>query len=87
MGKVLRMTDHERHRNQQWNQGYSLGYNGKSLPVDASDVAQTAYLVGIEDRIEDEEAIASGTYDHLSNAEREWLFGTEEKASEYRSPE
>lgn len=79
------MTPLEEQRNRRWNAGYSDGYHGRPSREDREPYL-TAYTVGVSDRIEDEEALASGDLDGLSESEREFLYGEEEKASGYRRP-
>ena len=59
-----------------WNKGYSDGYH-KREPTGTSDAYWFGFNVGSGDRIEDEEAVKSGTFDLLTKEEREYLYGDE----------
>jgi hypothetical protein len=62
-----------------WNRGYSDGYHKRPHESPPSkDIAYSiGYQVGISDRVEDEEAIYSGTFDLLTKEEREYVYGDE----------
>lgn len=64
-------------RNKLWNRGYSDGYNRLPSQVDMSDVYYNGYEVGKNDRDEDDEAVASGDFDLLSEEERKQIYGDE----------
>lgn len=67
-----------------YNQGYGAGYHRNKKPLQKISVEMEGYslfmrgyLQGIEDRAEDEEAIASGEFDLLNEEERRYLYGDE----------
>lgn len=62
-----------------YNTGYGDGYH-RRMPVSPSEheaLYYRAYITGAEDRLEDEEAIASGTFDLLNKEERRVIYGDE----------
>lgn len=69
--------------NSLFNTGYSHGYNGHG-PVLEHMAYIRGYLTGAEDRASDEMDMASGQLDHLSDAERAFLYGQEERGVHYR---
>lgn len=69
--------------NKLFNTGYDDGYSGRSPSLDGL-VYTRGYLAGAEDKAEDEAATASGELDNLSESERDFLYGLEERASDYR---
>jgi hypothetical protein len=77
VGKVIQFPESMKRHNRLWNEGYSDGYNKQVPKVDMPDPYYTGYDVGKDDREEDEEAIASGDFDDLSEAERLHLYGEE----------
>ena len=83
MGKVFELSFTDKLRNRQWNQGYSDGYNSRPNN-DHSEAYNIAYEVGQADRAEDEEAIASGQFDLLDEEERKYVYGNEERSSDYK---
>lgn len=66
-----------------WKAGYADGYEKKG-PAHENQGYVAGYTQGLADRKEDEEAIASGTFDLLTPEERLLIFGPEEKVSDYR---
>ena len=77
MGKVLPLTALQTVQNRDYNEGYSAGYNGGFNKIVASDAYRTGYTVGMSDKLEDLEAIESGNFDHMSESERELIYGDE----------
>lgn len=63
----------------EWNEGYSDGYHRRphKNPPPADIAYSSGYAIGVSDRAEDEEAIASGEFDLLTKEERELIYGDE----------
>lgn len=78
MGKVIKFPDKMRRHNEAWNEGYSDGYALRDSQVGKPDPYYTGYDVGKDDRAEDDEAIASGTFDLLTEEERREVYGVED---------
>lgn len=66
-----------------YNRGYNEGYGNQEISTSNQDYLR-GYLAGREQYREDQQAIQSGQVDHLSESEREFLFGDEEKVVHYR---
>lgn len=66
-----------------FNLGYTDGYYMYGPFLDHMDYSR-GHLAGAEDRAEDDAALASGDLDALSESERDFLYGREEKVSDYR---
>lgn len=71
-----------------YNDGYGAGYHLAKPESNKWDELQylylRAYMVGIEDRIEDEETIELGEFDLMTREEMESVYGHEERAADYR---
>jgi len=76
MGKILPLTALQAVNNRDWNAGYHAGYNDEGL-LQSSEAYNTGYLVGLQDRLEDIEAVESGDFDNLSESERMVIYGDE----------
>jgi hypothetical protein len=73
---VKALTLEQTAKNRHWNKGYADGYN-KRIKIVSSLTYSTAYDIGAADRAEDEEAIASGEFDLLTEEERREIYGDE----------
>lgn len=82
-GNLIPFPDSVRRENLKWNQGYHDGYVGRG-PAETEGTYITAFYVGRDDREEDEGMIEENVFDGISESEREFLYGYEEKLSEYR---
>ena len=56
--------------------GYRAGYNHQPK-ADSSEQYLAGWGAGFDDRAEDEEALATGDFDGMSESEREWIYGNE----------
>ena len=66
-----------------YNIGYDDGYWSRG-PVLDSMPYKRGYLAGAEDRASDQRDMATGELDSLSESEREFLYGLEERGVHYR---
>jgi hypothetical protein len=66
-----------------FNAGYSHGYYRRGAVL-SDMVYLRGLLAGAEDREADERDMASGQLDGLSESEREFLYGEEERGVHYR---
>ena len=85
MGKLISLTESQKRQGRLWNEGFGDGYHYLPSQTGKPEVYYTAYDVGKETRDEDEEALASGEVDHLSESEKEFLYGFEERRRDYAS--
>lgn len=69
--------------NREFNLGYHAGYSGSPAVLD-SMAYQRGFLSGAEDRAADARDMATGELDGLSESERDFLYGVEERTSNYR---
>ena len=80
VGKIFQLSEAQTAKNRAWNKGYHDGYNG--LPIDTGQhellkaTYGAAYLVGDQDRTEDQQkiALAGFDFDDLTPEERELIY-------------
>ena len=79
MGSVHPLRPEQIERNRDYNEGYRIGYRNLSFNPDLTrnDSFMAGFRAGISDLVEDEEALASGDFDHMSDSEREAIYGAE----------
>lgn len=77
MGRVYELSESQKSRNRDYNAGYADGYAGEIAEVGRADAYYTGYDVGVADKAEDNEAIASGDYDPMEADEMREIYGDE----------